>query len=285
MKEILELAHAKVNFTLDVLGRRPDGYHEVEMVMQTLELADSVVLKQSEEGITLTTTATTVPTGPGNLAWKAAKLMFDKFDLAGGVAISLEKHIPVSAGLAGGSADAAAVIRGINRLWGLGQSIEQLCALGAKIGSDIPFCIIEGTAIARGRGEVIEKISPCPKIWVILVKPHIGVSTAEVYGKFSMDKVEVRPETTRVIEAINQADSCTVAQLLCNVLESVTVKLVPEVALIKDKLIKAGVINSLMSGSGPTVFGIARDRAQAEAIAKEFDQANYTVVVTQTYNA
>jgi len=284
MEGIFELAHAKINLTLDVLARRSDGYHEVEMVMQTLDLADSVRLKKSQQGISLRISDSELPTGEGNLAWKAAKLMFDTFGLADGVEIELEKKIPVAAGLAGGSSDAAAVIRGINKLWGLNRPLEQLCELGAKIGSDVPFCIIEGTAVARGRGEILEPIAAPLPMWIVLVKPSAGVSTAEVYKKFSLAGVSRRPETLRVINAIRMGNNQEVIGLLCNVLESVTIQLVPEIVEIKEKMIGSGALNALMSGSGPTVFGIAPNKEQAQVIAGIFDQSQYTVVVTQTYN-
>ncbi len=284
MSEITELAHAKINLTLDVLGRRPDGYHEVNMVMQTLELADTLTLKRSDKGITLFTTTDEIPVGPENLAWKAAKLMFEHFNLDGGIEICLEKCIPVAAGLAGGSADAAAVIRGINKLCNLGQTAEQLCTLGAKIGSDVPFCILQGTAVARGRGEVLEQLAPCPHMWVVLVKPPVGVATGDVYARYSSDRVEQRPNTAGVIQAINERNGTSVARSLCNVLESVTIKLIPEIAVIKDKMVRAGAVNSLMSGSGPTVFAIANNQVEAQAIADKFDPKINTVVVTRTYN-
>ena len=284
MLEIIEQAHAKINFTLDVLHRRPDGYHEVEMIMQTLELADTVVLEQAEQGIQLATSSTEIPLGQDNLAWKAAKLMSDTFANRKGLKISIEKRIPVAAGLAGGSSDAAAVIRGINRLWELGMPIEHLCELGARLGSDVPFCIWQGTALASGRGEILSPLAACPELWLVLVKPPEGVSTAEVYGKFNQSKVVIRPDTAKLVQALEQSDKAGIVSSICNVLETVTLELVPKVATIKEKLLAAGALNAQMSGSGPTVFGIARSQEHADTLAQLFKGKEYTTIVTKTFH-
>ena len=283
MFEIIEQAHAKINLTLDVLRRRPDGYHEVEMIMQTLELADTVVLEHAEQGIQLATASTEIPLGPDNLAWKAAELMSDTFAHRKGLKISIEKRIPVAAGLAGGSSDAAAVMRGINRLWELGLPIERLCELGARLGSDVPFCLWQGTALASGRGEIISPLVACPELWLVLVKPPEGVSTAEVYGKFNQSKVDVRPNTAKLVQALKQSDKAGIISSICNVLETVTLVLVPEVARIKEKLLAAGAVNAQMSGSGPTVFGIAKSQDHADALAQMFNSKEYTTIVTKTF--
>lgn len=283
MSVLTELAHAKINLTLDVLYRRPDGYHEVEMVMQSLELADWVTLRRVRQGITLKVSSREIPGGEKNLAWRAAELMFGAFGCSDGVEISLDKRIPVAAGLAGGSADAAAVIRGINRLWNLDQSLETLCKVGASLGSDIPFCVREGTALAKGRGELLTPLPALPEVWLVLVKPPLGVSTAKVYGAFRPERVESRPDTSGILRALQEAEYASVPRYLCNVLEPVTMEMVPEVKEIKNRLLEAGAINALMSGSGPTVFGIARDQNHAERMAKAFEHTGYVVEVTRTY--
>ncbi len=283
MSEIIEQAHAKINLTLDVLHRRTDGYHEVEMVMQSLELADTITIKKIDQGIVFKTYSPGIPTGEDNLAWRAARLMVDTFDHDGGLEIFLEKRIPVAAGLAGGSADAAAVIRGLNRLWKLNESDEHLCELGARLGSDIPFCIIEGTALAKGRGELLTQLAACPRFWVVLVKPPVGVSTAQVYSRYRQDQVLSRPDTLEIIEALREGNRYLIYSNLCNVLESVTFQLVPEVKKIKEELLGAGAVNALMSGSGPTVFGIAADENHAIGLAKVFEGLGYTVIVTRTH--
>lgn len=282
MRSITELARAKINLTLDVLRRRPDGYHEVEMIMQTLELADTISISSTEQGIVLETGSTDIPPGQDNIAWRAARLMVDSFGGSGGLKICLHKNIPVAAGLAGGSTDAAAVLRGINRLWELGLATEELCDLGARLGSDVPFCVREGTALATGRGEIIHPLAPCPEFWIVLVKPPVGVSTAEVYGKFEQGKVLNRPDNAAMREAIGVGDREGISAGLCNVLESVTLSLVPEVGDIKRALLRDGAINALMSGSGPTVFGIARDKEHACQLAQGFSDKNYTKIITRT---
>jgi len=281
MSVLTELAHAKINLTLDVLYRRPDGYHEVEMVMQSLELADKVRLRRTGGGILLRNSSSEVPEGEENLAWRAARLMFDTFGCSGGLEIGLEKNIPVAAGLAGGSADAAAVIRGIDRLWDLGQSLDYLCELGSKLGSDIPFCVRQGTALAKGRGEILSVLPGWPGVWLVLVKPAVGVSTAKVYGSLRTEQVVERPDTLGILQALKAGSS--IPEYFCNVLEPVTISMVPEVKEIKDELVRAGAVRAVMSGSGPTVFGIAEDKRHALSLAHAFEDTDYLVLVTRTY--
>ncbi len=284
MNQVVEAAHAKINLTLNVIRRREDGYHEVEMVMQSLELADIVRLRQVESGIRLKTSSAQIPAGKDNLAWRAAQLMFGRFECTGGLEIQLEKRIPVAAGLAGGSTDAAAVMRGINRLWGLQQSTEALCELGARLGSDVPFCVRGGTALARGRGELLTGLPDCPPLWLVLVKPPLGVSTAEVYGNLRLDRIGERPDNEKMIEALAEKRPGSIAAALGNVLEEVTVQMVPQVQGIKQELLRAGAVNAMMSGSGPTVFAIAEDENHARTLAKVFEHKEYTVIVTRTIN-
>lgn len=281
MNEVAELAHAKINLTLDVLYRRNDGYHEVEMVMQSVELADKITMRRTLQGLRLFTSSGQVPQNEENLAWKAAKVMFDNFKGLDGLEIVLDKRIPVAAGLAGGSADAAAVIRGINRLWQLELSKEEMARLAAKIGSDVPFCIYEGTALAKGRGELLTPLSPCPPFWMVLVKPVDGISTAQVYANFK--PVAQRPDTLKVLKAIEQGNRQLVYQGLGNVLESVTFRLMPEVGDIKREMLAAGARNALMSGSGSTVIGFVDDKTSAEALAQRFFDREYQVIVTRIY--
>ncbi len=199
-------APAKINLTLDVLHKRPDGYHEVEMIMTTVDLADRVGLELRQDGeIFIHSSNNFVPDDQRNLAYQAAKLLKDRFNVNSGVSISIDKQIPVAAGLAGGSSDAAATLKGLNELWSLGLSLDELAELGAEIGSDVSFCVYGGTAIARGRGEKIEHIAAPPSSWVILAKPTIGVSTAAVYGGLNLDDVK-HPDTARMVEAIKTND-------------------------------------------------------------------------------
>jgi 4-diphosphocytidyl-2-C-methyl-D-erythritol kinase len=254
--KILVKAPAKINLSLDVLHKRPDGYHEVEMVMTTIDLADRIELGLLEEDrIVIQSHNRFVPDDQRNLAYQAAHLLKERFNVKKGVVIGIEKTIPVAAGLAGGSSDAAATLRGLNKLWELGLSLDELAVLGAEIGSDVSFCVYGGTALATGRGEIIEHIPAPPTCWVVLAKPFIGVSTAEVYRRLNVDKVQ-HPPTNRMIAAIEQGDFHEVCRSVGNVLEDVTLSLYPEVAQIKDQMKRFGADAVLMSGSGPTVFSL-----------------------------
>ncbi|UJF26967.1 4-(cytidine 5'-diphospho)-2-C-methyl-D-erythritol kinase [Planococcus sp. 107-1] len=258
-------APAKINLTLDVLHKRPDNYHEIEMIMTTVDLADRIGLKATESGIHIESADRFVPNDSRNLAYQAAQLLKDKFHIKSGVIISLDKQIPVAAGLAGGSSDAAATLKGLNQLWQLNLSLDELAELGAQIGSDVSFCVYGGTALAKGRGEIIQELPTPPNCWVILAKPTIGVSTADVYGAFDVTKAE-HPNTQAMIEALETGDYQAMCDNLGNALESVTLNLYPEVAQIKEQMKKFGADAVLMSGSGPTVFGLVHQEARIPRI-------------------
>jgi len=262
-----EKAQAKINLTLDVHRKRPDGYHEVEMVMQTVDLSDHLTFTETEDdGIHLSCTAPYIPLDQRNLVYQAAQLMKSTYGIRKGVGIHIEKRIPVAAGLAGGSSDAAAALRGLNRVWGLGQSLDTLAELGAKIGSDVPFCMYGGTAIARGRGEQIEPLPKVAPTWVVLVKPPIAVSTAEVYGRLRADLITDHPDTAGMVEALRTGDVRRISAKLGNVLEPVTFEMYPEVEKLKAQLLKFGAQGALMSGSGPTLFALVEREAKAVRI-------------------
>ena len=261
---LLEKAKAKINLTLDVIRKRTDGYHEVEMVMQSVDLCDRLTFQQNHTSrIELSSNISHIPLDERNLVYKAAELIRQEYGIKSGVAIYIDKHIPVAAGLAGGSSDAAATLRGLNQFWNLGLSFEQLRMLGSRIGSDVPFCIEGGTAIATGRGERLESITPLPPFWIVLVKPSISVSTADVYRNLKIDEITEHPSAERMTEAICTGDLNQVADCLGNVLESVTFKMHPEVEKIKQQLIKFGAAGALMSGSGPTLYGLVDREAKA----------------------
>lgn len=257
--EILKLlvkAPAKINLSLDVLNKRPDGYHEVEMIMTTIDLADRIELSLEENNIIrIISLNRFVPDDQRNLAYQAAKLLKDKFHVQKGVSIKIEKNIPVAAGLAGGSSDAAAVLRGLNKLWGLGLSLDQLAEIGAEIGSDVSFCVYGGTALATGRGEIIKELPAPPICWVVLAKPFIGVSTADIYKRLDVATIN-HPNTKLMIDSIYRGDYEQMCKNVGNVLEDVTLNLYEEVAQIKEQMSKFGADAVLMSGSGPTVFGL-----------------------------
>ncbi|AYC30859.1 4-(cytidine 5'-diphospho)-2-C-methyl-D-erythritol kinase [Paenisporosarcina cavernae] len=259
-------APAKINLTLDVLHKRNDGFHEVEMIMTTVDLADRIGLEVREDGkIELLSLDRFVPNDARNLAYQAAKLLKDTYRVTEGVTITLEKNIPVAAGLAGGSSDAAATLRGLNHVWKLGLSLDTLAELGAKIGSDVSFCVYGGTALATGRGEKIEELPSPPACWVILAKPTIGVSTADVYGALDIEKAD-HPNTKLMIQAIRENDFDLMCETVGNSLESVTLRLYPEVAHIKEQMMKFGADTVLMSGSGPTVFGLVQHESRVNRI-------------------
>ncbi|RAK16568.1 4-diphosphocytidyl-2-C-methyl-D-erythritol kinase [Anoxybacillus vitaminiphilus] len=264
--KLLVKAPAKINLSLDVLHKRPDGYHEVKMVMTTIDLADRIELTPlPSDTIRIVSHNRFVPDDHRNLAYQAAKLLKERFNVRDGVAISIIKTIPVAAGLAGGSSDAAATLRGLNKLWNLGLTLDELAELGAEIGSDVSFCVYGGTAIATGRGEKIEHIPAPPPCWVILAKPTIGVSTAEVYRNLNLASI-VHPDVDAMVKAIKEQDYNKICSLVGNVLEEVTMKMHPEVAQIKEQMKRFGADAVLMSGSGPTVFGLVRHDSRLQRI-------------------
>ena len=277
-------ANAKINLTLDILGKRPDGFHEVAMVMQTIGLHDTLVMEKTERDIELSINVPWLKADEKNLAWRAAELIRQEYGIEGGVRIELTKRIPVAAGLAGGSADAAAVLKGMNDLYGLQLDEEKLCELGARLGSDIPFCIMGGTMLATGRGEVLTRLSDMPETWVVLAKPRISVSTAWAYQNYDEQGADRHPDNEAIKQAIARGNRKAVAGLLCNVLESVTIKKYDVIAEYKQMMLDKGAMASMMSGSGPTVFGLAKNREQAEAIADVLRQeTNADVFVTRTF--
>lgn len=265
MKEIQLRAYAKVNLGLDVLGRRENGYHDVRMIMQSVNLFDKVHMeKVSGSGITIKTNLLYLPVDRNNLAYKAAKLLSDEFEIQDGVFIYLHKFIPVAAGMAGGSADAAAVLFGMNKLFELGLSTKQLMERGVKLGADIPYCLAGGTMLAEGIGEKLTRIKDCPKCFFVVAKPPFSVSTRLVYEKLVLDGNTKHADIDGILAAIEQDDIYGVALRLGNVLESVTAAEYPAIERIKGKMRENGALNALMSGSGPTVFGIFDDEEKAK---------------------
>jgi len=273
-----ELARAKINLTLDIKGLRTDGYHEVSMIMQTIELADEVELKKISSGVELSMDATQIiggkdiPTDEKNLAWQAA-LEFQKFcGKSLGVSISLTKRIPPAAGLAGGSADAAAVIRGMNRLYETNLTEDELCKIGESVGSDVPFCIIGGTCLAQGRGERLTRLKPLKKFNVVLAKPHGEISTAWAYKAYDSNLATNHPPNEKIIEQLARGDYDAAFKNFSNVLEGVAIKKIPAIAECKSKMLAAGAKVALMSGSGSTVFALT-DAEHAKQIANAIDAA------------
>ena len=269
MDKIQLKALAKINLGLDVLRRREDGYHEVKMIMQTIGLHDDLEIRKTKTpGIQVKTNLYYLPTNENNLVYKAAKLLMDEFQIQDGVSIQLKKRIPVAAGMAGGSSDGAAVLWGINQMYGLGLSMQALMERGVRLGADVPYCIQRGTALAEGIGEKLSVLPPMPKCTILIAKPGISVSTKFVYENLHANdlKPEQHPDVDSMIEAMRQKDLGLLCSRMGNVLETVTIPAYPVIQEIKDLMLEQGAVGALMSGSGPTVFGLfTNPKAAAKA--------------------
>ncbi|KKY01637.1 4-diphosphocytidyl-2C-methyl-D-erythritol kinase [Paraclostridium benzoelyticum] len=272
-------SRAKVNLSIDVLGKREDGYHLVEMIMQTIDLYDKLKITEIEENsILIKSNSLDIPLNEDNIMYKAVNLLKNQFNIEKGIEISIEKNIPVAAGMAGGSSNAAAVLVGLNKLWNLGLSENELRDIGLKLGADVPFCITGGSALAEGIGEELTNIKGLPENLNILVcKPNIFVSTKEVYQSLNMDKVKRRPQNKELIDALQKEDVKFISENMVNVLEEVTSLNYSEIGQIEDIMIKNKALGSMMSGSGPTVFGLF-DNKDCAIKAKEDLQAKYNQV-------
>ncbi len=260
MESIRLKARAKINLGLDVIGRRENGYHDVRMVMQTVGLYDRIIMTRiPEEEIRIKTNIGFLPVNENNLVYKAIMLMKNKYKLDGGIEVDLNKFIPVAAGMAGGSSDAACALFGMNRLFEFNVPMKELMKLGVEIGADVPYCLMRGTALAEGIGEKLTRLPDMPFCHILIAKPPVNVSTKLVYEKLDNTDVKLHPDIDGIIEAIKLKDVALVASRMGNVLESVTVPLYPVIDSIKKDMIEHGAINAMMSGSGPTVFGIFPD--------------------------
>ena len=281
-------ALGKINLGLDVLGKRPDGYHDVRMVMQTIYLYDQITItKRKEPGIGLSTNLFYLPVNENNLAYRAAKLLMDEFEIRSGVDIFLEKHIPVAAGMAGGSSNAAAVLYGINRMFDLGLSMEELMKRGVSLGADVPYCIMRGTVLAEGNGEILTPLPPMPRCQIVVAKPPVSVSTKMVYEKIDSRRIVEHPDIDGIIEGLKEGDVTKTASRMGNVLEQVTVEEYPVIDKIKKLMNEGGAKGAMMSGSGPTVFGIFTEKSLAKKAALKIREAGLAkqVYVTNVHNA
>lgn len=283
MDQITRKAYAKINLGLDVIRRRPDGYHEVKMIMQTVGIYDVLTFRKKErlEGSPQITIALelketqgmafskeTLPCDKSNLIYKAAALIMETYDIREGVEITLQKNIPIAAGMAGGSTDAAAVFHGLNELFSLSMSLEDMKKLGVKIGADVPYCIMGGTALSEGIGEILTPLPAPPKAHLLIAKPDINVSTKFVYENLHADTLQFHPDIDGMVEALKAGSLTGITDRMSNVLETVTVKEYPVINQIKKEMIRSGARNALMSGSGPTVFGVYEN---AEAAKKAYE--------------
>ena len=283
MKQIRLKAMAKINLGLDVVRRREDGYHEVRMIMQTVNLYDKLVITVNEEpGIRLTTNLGFLPVNEDNLIYKAARLLMDEYDIKKGVDIQLQKFIPVAAGMAGGSTDAAATLIGMNRLFRLNLSRQQMMDYGVKLGADVPYCIAGGTALSEGIGEILTPLPDVPKGYVLVAKPGINVSTRFVYTNLKLNEETEHPDIDAQIEAIKEQDFRKMAGLMGNVLETVTIPAHPISQEIKDFMMTEGAVNAMMSGSGPTVFGLFEDKQLAEKACEKLRESRLAKMVFLT---
>lgn len=265
MNTIQMKAYGKVNLGLDVLRRREDGYHEVRMIMQTVQLYDKITIEERhQEGIELETNLPFLPVNENNIAYRAARMLMEEFHIPGGLSIKIEKHIPVAAGMAGGSTDGAAVLYGVNQIYQLGLTKRQLMERGVRLGADVPYCIMRGTVLSEGIGEILTPVAAMPDCHILVAKPPISVSTKYVYEHLRLDLVERRPDIDGMIAALKAGNLKGVADTMENVLETVTIPEHPEIAAIKDVMRSEGALNAMMSGSGPTVFGLFDDKEKAE---------------------
>ena len=269
MRELKLKAKAKINLGLDVVRKREDGYHEVRMIMQMINLYDKITLrKKTEPGITVTANLSYLPVNEDNLVYRAAKLLMDEFQVDGGLEIELQKYIPVAAGMAGGSTDAAAVMVGVNRIFQLGLNKKQLMERGVKIGADVPFCIMRGTALAEGIGEELTPLPAMPHCSLVIAKPKIHVSTKFVYGNLKVGELSEHPDIDGQVQALRENNLEQLVTRMGNVLETVTIPAYPVIDEIKHTMMKYGAMGAMMSGSGPTVFGIFEKEDKAQEVCR-----------------
>lgn len=267
-------AYAKINLGLDVLRRREDGYHDVKMIMQTIQMYDMLEMEKSEKpGIHLTTNLSFIPVNENNLVYKAAKLLMNQYGIEEGITINLNKFIPVAAGMAGGSSDAAATLVGVNKMFQLGLTRQQLMELGVKIGADVPYCVMRGTALAEGIGEKLTVLPPMPPCYVLIGKPGISVSTKFVYTNLNLGPDTHHPDIDGMIQALEKGDLYGITDRMENVLEKVTIPEYPVIETIKNHMKAHGAVNAMMSGSGPTVFGIFDDKEKAEYACEKLKES------------
>lgn len=285
--EITLRAYGKVNLGLDVLRKLENGYHEVKMIMQTVDLYDLLTFEKMDgAGVDIHSSRSDLPVGEDNIIYKACKLMMSKYEIKGGVKVTLEKNIPVAAGMAGGSTDAAAALIAMNSLYDLGLTQTKLMELGVEIGADVPYCVMQGTALSEGIGEKLTALAPMPECTMVIAKPPVGVSTKWVYQNLKVSQLSSHPDIDGMAEALENGDLEGITDRMANVLETVTIPAHMEIGQIKDMMLENGAMNSLMSGSGPTVFGIYDDADAAEKTAEKLKESGLAeqVYVTLPYN-
>lgn len=282
MEELIIEAYGKVNLALDVIRKRNDGYHDINTIMQQIDLKDIVTIKDREKGIKIECNNPEVPVDSSNLVYTAWEKMKEKAKIDRGVHIIIEKNIPVASGLAGGSTDAAAVLKGLNKLWKLNFSKKELMDIGVSIGADVPYCIMGGTALAEGIGEKLKILKSFSNKLILLANPGISVSTAHVYDSLRLDKIEKSPDMDMLVQAVENDDIYTLAKNMGNILEQVTVEEFSQIKTIKEDMIRYGALGSLMSGSGPTVFGLFDDEKKLVKCKEYLEKKVAKVIITKT---
>lgn len=285
MDKIELKSRAKINLSLDVIGKRPDGYHEVKMIMQQIDLYDNItVINRDDEKINIISDCKYIPIDNSNIAYRAVLAVQQATEIKRGVDIYIEKNIPVAAGLAGGSANAASALQALNKLWNLKLSIKELSDIGIKIGADVPFCILGGGALAEGIGEKLTPINGLKNVWFLIAKPPISVSTADVYNKLDLSKIKDRSNTDMLLKAIEEGDIYTLSKNMVNVLETVTEAKYNIIKEIKAKMVEYNALGSMMSGSGPTVFGIYSNYQKAKAACQKLSIFYKQTYIVQSYS-
>jgi len=265
MKEIEIKSYSKINLTLNILGKRRDGYHDLETIMQSINLTDRIFIKEEKEGIKIKCSHPLVPTDTQSLTYRSAEKILSRYRIKKGVKIEIDKKIPLASGMAGGSANSASILVGINKLFALSLSNKDLSEIGEELGMDVPFCIQNGTALAYHRGEKVTPLPPInPPLWIILINPGFEIPTKWAYNNFDLSLINKEKNNTRaILKALKEGGLEGIANNLFNSFEGLIIKKYPEIGNIKDRLIKEGALGALMSGSGPTVFGIAQNKEQA----------------------
>lgn len=282
MNKIILKARAKINLSLDILGKRPDGYHDVKMIMQTIDLYDSILIDITQEGIKIKCDLPYVPTDNRNIVYKIAQNIIERFNIKKGIYINIRKNIPVAAGLGGGSADGAAILYGLDRIFDLKLSKGDLMEIGGKFGADIPFCIQGGTALAEGIGEKITILKSLPNTTILVCKPSTHISTSYVYSKLDLSIIKQRPDMELLLKSIENQDIITLASNMKNVLETVTIAEKPVVNDIKNIMLENGALGSLMSGTGTSVFGLFETRYNAYKASKALRRLSKEIFITNT---
>ncbi len=278
------LSRAKINLVLDVVGKRDDGYHEVDMIMQKIDLYDEVFIKKIDQGIILETSSKHLPTDSRNIAYQAAQLMKERYNIESGIYIHIEKNIPIAAGLAGGSSNAAATIKGINDICDIGLTQMEMMKIGKEIGADVPFCFLEGAARAQGIGEILTPVKGLEDIWIVLTKPSISISTKDVYTNLRPADYSKHPDVPGMIEALESGNIYDIAEKLENVLENVAFRFSTSIDKDKKLMKSFGAKGVLMSGSGPSVYGIFSKQSSAKAAYKNFKRINQQTYIIKSFN-